>query len=71
LLQNMSGEPQSECFHIVFHSTIIQSIWLNVKWLPSVLSSLPIEWGGSSRADDNRIRQSVSHVCYSPNAWSS
>jgi hypothetical protein len=52
LLQNMSGEPQSECFHIVFHSTIIQSIWLNVKWLPSALSSLPILWGWSSRAGD-------------------
>jgi hypothetical protein len=45
LLQDVRGEPQSECFHIVFHSTIIQSIWLNVEWLPSVLSSLPIERG--------------------------
>jgi hypothetical protein len=33
LLQDMSGKPQGECFSIAFHSTIIQSIWLNVNRL--------------------------------------
>ena len=31
LFQDLSGKPQCECFYIVFHSTIIQSNWLNVN----------------------------------------